>query len=89
MAPEQYAGQPRAASDQYALAVVVYEWLAGAPPFQGTGPAIALQQLHAPPPSLRDQVPTLLVHVEQVVFQALSYSLYWVLTSRKKRVRRF
>jgi serine/threonine protein kinase len=40
MAPEQYEGRPRAASDQYALAVVVYEWLAGARPFQGTGPEI-------------------------------------------------
>lgn len=75
MAPEQYAGQPRAASDQYALAVVVYEWLAGARPFQGSGPEIALQHLHAPPPSLLKQVPTLPVHVERVVFQALAKQL--------------
>lgn len=72
MAPEQYVGQPRAASDQYALAVVVYEWLAGTRPFQGTGPEIAFQHLHAPPPSLRNQVPALPVHIEQVVFQALA-----------------
>ena len=32
MAPEQIEGHPRAASDQYALAVVVYEWLCGARP---------------------------------------------------------
>ena len=29
MAPEQIEGHPRAASDQYALGVVVYEWLCG------------------------------------------------------------
>jgi serine/threonine protein kinase len=31
MAPEQIEGHPRPASDQYALGVVVYEWLAGEP----------------------------------------------------------
>jgi serine/threonine protein kinase len=35
MAPEQLQGKPRAASDQYALGVVVYEWLAGDRPFRG------------------------------------------------------
>ncbi len=29
MAPEQFQGKPRRASDQYALGVVVYEWLSG------------------------------------------------------------
>lgn len=28
-APEQIQGHPRPASDQYALGVVVYEWLSG------------------------------------------------------------
>src|SRR5437763_10999667 len=32
MAPEQIQGKPCAASDQYSLAVVVYEWLCGEPP---------------------------------------------------------
>src|SRR5437588_1854173 len=35
MAPEQLMGKPRPASDQYALGVVVYEWLCGEPPFSG------------------------------------------------------
>ena len=36
MAPEQIEGHPRAASDQYALGVVVYEWLCGERPFEGS-----------------------------------------------------
>ncbi|GHO60532.1 serine/threonine protein kinase [Ktedonobacter robiniae] len=59
MAPQQHAGKLRPASDQYALAVVVYEWLAGVRPFQGTMPELVSQHLHAPPPRLVDQVPTL------------------------------
>jgi serine/threonine protein kinase len=41
MAPEQWEGQPRPASDQYALAVVVYEWLSGKSPFQGNVHALS------------------------------------------------
>jgi serine/threonine protein kinase len=72
MAPEQFQGKPRAASDQYALAVVVYEWMAGARPFQGTTSEILLQHMHAEPPSLVEQLPTLPKQIEQVVFQALA-----------------
>lgn len=36
MAPEQTQGHPRAASDQYALGVVLYEWLSGERPFRGS-----------------------------------------------------
>ena len=35
MAPEQIEGHPSAASDQYVLGVVVYEWLCGQRPFEG------------------------------------------------------
>jgi serine/threonine protein kinase len=35
MAPEQIQSHPRPASDQYALAIVVYQWLTGELPFQG------------------------------------------------------
>jgi serine/threonine protein kinase len=53
LAPEQVQGQPRAASDQYALAIVVYEWLSGQRPFQGTPIAVAMQHVSAvPPPSV-------------------------------------
>src|SRR6266568_6700560 len=36
MAPEQIRGKPRPASDQYALGIVVYEWLSGVRPFRGS-----------------------------------------------------
>ena len=42
---EQSNGYPQAASDQYALAVTVYEWLSGTRPFTGkVWMDIALQQ---------------------------------------------
>src|SRR5262249_16021550 len=36
MAPEQFQGHAVFASDQYALAVLAYEWLCGMQPFQGS-----------------------------------------------------
>ena len=72
MAPEQIEGHPRAASDQYALAVVVYEWLCGSRPFEGSAIEVMVQQLTMPPPPLRDRVPTVPVEVEQVVLKALA-----------------
>ena len=40
MSPEQLQGRPQPASDQYALGIVVYEWLAGDLPFRGPGPGL-------------------------------------------------
>src|SRR5260370_6295751 len=71
MAPEQLQGKPRVESDQYALGIVVYEWLCGRRPFQGTYVQIATQHQLTPPPPLRDAVPSLPRAVEQVVMQAL------------------
>lgn len=72
MAPEQIQGKPRIASDQYALGIVVYEWISGVRPFNGTAAEIGMQQLLAPPPSLRERVPTIPTDVEHVVFTALA-----------------
>ncbi len=73
MAPEQCEGRACQASDQYALAVVVYEWLSGEPPFPGNDPiSIALRHIQQPPPPLRPRLPTLAPAVEQVVMQALA-----------------
>src|SRR5258708_8560389 len=71
MAPEQLQGKPRLASDQYALGVVVYEWLTGTRPFNGMSWEIVSQHFATPPPSLREKVPRLLVAVEQGVVRAL------------------
>jgi serine/threonine protein kinase/Tol biopolymer transport system component len=71
MAPEQIAGKPQAASDQYALGIVVYEWITGRRPFTGNAAEIALQHTTTPPPSLQQQIPTLPIEVEQVVMRAL------------------
>jgi serine/threonine protein kinase len=72
LAPEQVQGTPRAASDQYALGVVVYEWLSGQRPFRGTPIEVALQHVSAPPPSFHQQVPDLSPAVEEVVLRALA-----------------
>ena len=72
MAPEQIEGHPRAASDQYALAVVVYEWLCGERPFEGSVSELMAQHLSMPPPSLRERVPAIPLEVEQVVLRALA-----------------
>jgi serine/threonine protein kinase len=72
MAPEQIQGKPRPASDQYSLAVVVYEWLGGDRPFHGSFTEVCTQHLFAPPPPLREKVPTITPAVEEVVMIALA-----------------
>ena len=72
MAPEQLQGHPRPASDQYALAVMVYEWATGKRPFQGSGWALYQQILSVSPPPLRAWVPALPPQVEAGVLRALS-----------------
>src|SRR5262249_14916386 len=65
MAPEQSQGKPRAASDQYSLAIVIYEWLTGACPFEGANALeIAMHHVNDPPPLLREKVPTILPAIE-------------------------
>ncbi len=72
MAPEQIEGRPHMTSDQYALAVVVYEWLTGTRPFRGSATEVAAQHKMAPPPSLQRWTPHLGPHVELVVQKALA-----------------
>ena len=72
-APEQLQGKPGRSSDQYALGVVVYEWLSGEWPFSGSFYEVARQQMFDAPPSLRrekgiDIEPA----VEEVVLKALA-----------------
>jgi serine/threonine protein kinase len=72
MAPEQLQGRATFASDQYALGIIVYEWLCGSCPFQGPFMAIASQHVMTPPPSLRAKIPAIPPAIEQVVMTALA-----------------
>lgn len=72
MAPEQWRGQPQPGSDQYALGIVIYEWLCGTPPFQGTAIQLAAQHVATPPQPLRKKLPWLSSEVEEVVMKALA-----------------
>ncbi len=73
MAPEQFRGKACPASDQYALGIVVYEWLCGQPPFRGTDAfEIAFQHVEKPLPTLHLLLPGVPPAVEQVVQRALT-----------------
>ena len=74
MAPEHLQGLPVAASDQYALAVMVYEWLCGRRPFEATERGLLLEQQEKTsfpaPSSINTAISPL---VERVLTQALAY----------------
>ena len=72
MAPEQLHGTPTFASDQYALGIVVYEWLCGVRPFEGAPWQIAYQHASVLPLRLRERDPSLPQAVERVVLKALA-----------------
>lgn len=72
-APEHLKGSPTAASDQYALAVMVYEWLCGRRPYQATSPEELLRQQEQesiPAPSTLN--PQIKPAIEAVLLQALA-----------------
>jgi serine/threonine protein kinase len=72
MAPEQFHGEHHAASDQYSLAVMVYEWLCGERPFYGSMAEIATKHRESPPPPLHKKEPSVSPAVEQVILKALA-----------------
>jgi serine/threonine protein kinase len=74
MAPEQLRGKAVAASDQYALGVVVYEWLCGRAPFRGNMFQIANQHLNTSPPPPSELNPQISSALEDVVLRSLSKS---------------
>ncbi|MBA2681374.1 MAG: protein kinase, partial [Ktedonobacteraceae bacterium] len=71
-APEQIRGKACPASDQYSLAIVLYEWLSGDLPFHGSPVEIMRRHAHVPPPSLRQKAPIISTAIEEVIFTALA-----------------
>jgi serine/threonine protein kinase len=71
VAPEQIEGHPVPASDQYSLAVMTYELLAGRLPFTGAVAEVALKHLREEPPPPRSINPDIPKEIEQVILRAL------------------
>jgi len=75
MSPEQSVGERDldGRSDQYALACVLYEMLAGEPPYSGpTAQAIIAKRFVDPAPAVRRLRPTVPAPVEQALIRALA-----------------
>jgi ATP-dependent DNA helicase DinG len=72
-APEHLRGTLTSASDQYSLAVIVYEWLCGQRPYAATSHnELLYKQEHEPIPSPRSFNSKISSNVEAVMLKALS-----------------
>jgi eukaryotic-like serine/threonine-protein kinase len=72
MAPEQWDGRPVPATDQYALAVMAYEFLTGSPPFVGQNyQQMWHQHVHVDPSPLSAINPDLPQELDAVFLRAL------------------
>ncbi|HZO71090.1 MAG TPA: protein kinase [Ktedonobacteraceae bacterium] len=72
MAPEQWRGYPVFATDQYALAIMIYQLLVGTPPFRGTLEQMMYQHFNNPPPAPSSKQPLIPPEVDSVILKALA-----------------
>ncbi len=75
IAPEQIQGNPQPQSDQYALGIIVYEWLCGFPPFsiKDRPTTVVLEEhLYHEPPSLSSTGINASLRVEEVMKRVLA-----------------
>lgn len=72
MAPEQFSGQFSPKSDQYALAVMAFQLLAGRLPFEGDLATLTRAHMYDPPPSLHAANPAIPLAADAVFDQALA-----------------
>ena len=72
MPPEQWEDHPVFATDQYALAVMMYELLTGRPPFQGNHSQLMYQHFQSQPIPLSSINPRLSQGIDAVILRALA-----------------
>ncbi|HKP52047.1 MAG TPA: protein kinase [Chloroflexia bacterium] len=78
ISPEQARGEPAEnASDLYSVGIVLYEMLAGSPPFQGTRDELMRQHSNPTllPPSLRTYRPDVPEALENIIMKAIAKKL--------------
>lgn len=72
MAPEQFDGKSSPATDQYALAVMTYQLLAGRPPFEGELGSLTRAHMFEAPPPLRQFNTAVPPQVEAAIRRAMA-----------------
>ncbi len=74
MAPEQVTGGTiTAAADQYALGVMIYQWLCGFPPFMSdTATELMLKHVQSAPAPLRSRISSIPAEIDEIVLKALA-----------------